>query len=175
MLAPVTLILGGARSGKSRYAQAFAESQPGPCVYLATAEVRDDEMAARIETHRQDRGPRWTTVEEPVDLAGALRAAATAEGAVLVDCLTLWLSNLMERERDIVAATAGLIEALPALGGPVIFVSNEVGWGIVPDNALARRFRDEAGRLNQAVAAAAQRVDFVAAGLPLTLKDTTVR
>lgn len=173
MLAPVTLILGGARSGKSRYAQTLAESQPGPCVYLATAEVRDDEMADRVDSHQRDRGTRWTTHEEPVDLITALRSAATPDGVVLVDCLTLWLSNLMERDRDIANEAAALMDALPGLGGPVIFVSNEVGQGIVPDNALARRFRDEAGRLHQAVAAAAQRVDFVAAGLPLTLKDTT--
>jgi adenosylcobinamide kinase/adenosylcobinamide-phosphate guanylyltransferase len=172
MLAPVTLVLGGARSGKSRYAQSLAESQPGPCVYLATAEVRDDEMAARIDLHRQDRGLRWTTVEEPVALTTALQGAAAPDGVVLVDCLTLWLSNLMERDADIAAETAALVEILPLLDGSVILVSNEVGQGIVPDNALARRFRDEAGRVNQAVAAAAQRVDFIAAGLPLILKDT---
>ena len=175
MLAPVTLILGGARSGKSRHAQSLAESQPGPCVYLATAEVRDDEMAARIDLHRQDRGARWSAVEEPVDLITALHGASMPDGAVLVDCLTLWLSNLMERDADIDAETAALVDGLPSLAGPVIFVSNEVGLGIVPDNALARRFRDAAGRLNQAVAGAAQRVDFIAAGLPLTLKDAMAR
>jgi len=175
MLAPVILILGAARSGKCRYAQQLAESQPGPCVYFATAEVRDDEMAARIDAHRKLRGPRWTTVEEPVDLAGTLRATTASNGVVLVDCLTLWLANLMERGRDVAAETAALVAALPALAGPVILVSNEVGLAIVPENTLARRFRDEAGSLNQAIAAAAQRVDFVAAGLPLTLKDAARR
>jgi adenosylcobinamide kinase/adenosylcobinamide-phosphate guanylyltransferase len=172
MLAPVTFILGGARSGKSRYAQTLAESQPGACIYLATAEVRDDEMADRIRAHQQDRGPRWTTVEEPVSLVPALQRAAVPDGVVLVDCLTLWLANLMEQELDVGTETAALIDALPGLGGPVIFVSNEVGLGIVPDNGVARRFRDAAGKLHQVMAAAAQRVDFMAAGLPLTLKDT---
>ncbi len=170
MLAPVTLILGGARSGKSRYAQHLAESQPGPCIYFATAEIRDEEMADRVDLHRKDRGPRWSTVEEPLDLPVTLHSVAIADGVVLVDCLTLWLSNLMERDHDVAEATEALIATFPALAGPVIFVSNEVGLGIVPENALARRFRDEAGRLNQAIAAAAQRVEFVAAGLPMTLK-----
>jgi len=169
-LAPVTLVLGGARSGKSAHAEALVEAQPGACLYLATAEAGDAEMAERIARHRARRGSRWSTLEEPLALVPALQAAARPEAAVLVDCLTLWLSNLLFAERDPLAETAALVEALPGLAGPVVFVSNEVGLGIVPDNALARRFRDEAGRLNQAVAAAAQSVVFLAAGLPLALK-----
>jgi adenosylcobinamide kinase/adenosylcobinamide-phosphate guanylyltransferase len=169
-LPPVTLVLGGARSGKSSYAEQLAEGGPGACVYLATATAGDAEMAARIARHQQRRGARWRTVEAPLDLASALSASATAEAVVLVDCLTLWLSNILFEELDVENECEKLIETLPGLAGPVILVSNEVGLGIVPDNALARRFRDDAGRLNQAVAAAAQSVVFVAAGLPLVLK-----
>ena len=174
-LPPVTLLLGGARSGKSTYAESLAESRPGPCVYLATAPAPDAtgdaEMAARIALHRERRGARWTTHEEPVELAGALARVSKPENAVVVDCLTLWLSNVMFAKLDVENQCEQLCAALPGLPGPVILVSNEVGLGIVPDNALARRFRDAAGRLNQAVAAAADRVVFVAAGLPLILKD----
>ena len=170
---PLTLVLGGARSGKSTYAEALAESRPGPCVYLATATAGDDEMAERIAHHRARRGARWRTHEEPLDLAGALLAQSQADNTVLVDCLTLWLSNILFANLDVNNHCEQLVAALPQLPGPVVFVSNEVGLGIVPDNALARRFRDEAGRLNQAVAAAAQSVVFVAAGLPLVLKQTT--
>lgn len=166
----VTLVLGGARSGKSAHAEALVEGQPGPCLYLATAEAGDAEMAERIARHRQRRGQRWHTLEEPLDLAGALSRGAPPGGAVLVDCLTLWLANLLAAGRDPLAEGRRLLEVLPELAAPVVFVSNEVGFGIVPANALARRFRDEAGRLHQAVAAAADRVVFVAAGLPLVLK-----
>lgn len=169
-LPPVTLVLGGARSGKSTYAEALAESRPGPCVYLATATAGDGEMAERIAHHRARRGARWHTHEEPLDLAGALQALSKPDSTVLVDCLTLWLSNVLFAELDVNNQCEQLVAALPRLAGPVIFVSNEVGLGIVPDNALARRFRDDAGRLNQRVAAAAQSVVFVAAGLPLVLK-----
>jgi adenosylcobinamide kinase/adenosylcobinamide-phosphate guanylyltransferase len=172
-LPPVTLILGGARSGKSRFAEQLVAGHPGRRVYLATAEARDAEMAERIRHHRARRGEGWDTVEEPLDLAGALARAAQGGAAVLVDCLTLWLSNLMGVGRDPAAEKSRLVADLPRLGGPVVFVSNEVGLGIVPDNALARSFRDEAGRLHQAMAAAADRVYFVAAGLSLTLKDLT--
>lgn len=168
-LAGVTLVLGGARSGKSAHAEALVARADMP-IYLATAEARDGEMTERIRQHRARRGARWTTVEEPLDLTGRLAALAAPGRAVLVDCLTLWLSNLIGTGRDPDAAGAALVRALPALGGPVVFVANEVGLGIVPDNALARAFRDVAGRLNQEVAAAAERVVFVAAGLPLTLK-----
>ncbi len=172
-LAPVTLVLGGARSGKSRHAEALVESQPGPCVYLATAQAGDAEMTARIADHRARRGARWTTVEEPLDLAAALGQACASDSAVLVDCLTLWLSNLLGAERDVAAECDGLLAALPELAGPVVFVSNEVGQGVVPDNALARAFVDHAGRLHQDLAAAAQRVVFMTAGLPRELKSVS--
>jgi len=167
---PVTLILGGARSGKSRHGEALAERGSGACVYLATAEAGDAEMAARIAAHKKRRGPRWTTVEEPLDLPEALRRACAPDRTVLVDCLTLWLSNLLGADRDPVRECAGLLEALPALRGPVVFVSNEVGQGVIPANPLARRFVDQAGHLHQALAAVADQVIFMTAGLPLALK-----
>ncbi len=169
-LPPVTLILGGARSGKSRHGEALVESQPGPCVYLATAEAGDAEMAARIAAHRARRGDRWTTVEVPLDLVGALALAAGPDRAVLVDCLTLWLSNLMGAGRDVARECEGLIAALPGLLGPIVLVANEVGQGIVPDNAAARAFVDRAGRLHQDLGARADRVIFMTAGLPADLK-----
>lgn len=165
----ITLVLGGARSGKSAYAEALIGDQPA--VYLATAQAFDAEMAERLRLHRARRGPNWTTVEEPLELAAALCAHDTAGRPVLVDCLTLWLSNILLAERDVAAACADLAETLPRLAAPVVLVANEVGLGIVPDNALARAFRDHAGRLNQQIAAVAHRVVFVAAGLPLTLKE----
>lgn len=170
-LAPATLVLGGARSGKSRFAEALLGGFPGARVYLATAQPGDPEMAARIAEHRARRGAAWTTVEEPLDLAGRLALLSRPGAAILLDCLTLWLANLMASDRDVAAEGGRLVEALPHLPGPVVLVANEVGLGIVPDNALARRFRDVAGRLNQQVAAACQRVHFLAAGLPITLKD----
>ncbi len=169
-----TLVLGGARSGKSAYAEALVESQAGACRYLATATAGDAEMQERIRRHRARRGTRWTTLEEPVALTDALERLAGPEGAVLVDCLTLWLSNLTAAERDIDGEIAALAAVLPALAGPVVLVSNEVGLGIVPDNALARRFRDHAGRLHQSVAAIVPVVTFVAAGLPLHLKQPSI-
>ena len=172
----LTLVLGGARSGKSRHAETLVEAAADRALYLATAEPGDDEMCRRIAAHRARRGPRWTTREEPLDLAAALAAAARRGSPILVDCLTLWLSNLMHAGRDVAAETAALVALVPALEAPVVMVANEVGLGIVPENALAREFRDHAGRLNRAVAAAAERVVFVAAGLPLVLKPpTTVR
>lgn len=170
MTATSHLILGGARSGKSRHAQSLAEAFDGDLVFIATGEAYDDEMAERIDRHRADRGPRWDTIEAPLALGDAIRAHAAPDKLLLIDCLTLWVSNLMQAGRDIVDATADLVAALDEAPGPVILVTNEVGLGIVPDNALARRFRDEAGRVNQAVAAAANEVSFVAAGLPLRLK-----
>ncbi len=170
-LAPVTLVLGGARSGKSRHAEAMVESQPGPCVYLATAQAGDREMAARIAAHRARRGGRWSTVEDPLDVVEALSGACGPDRAVLVDCLTLWLSNLLGAERPVAAECGRLLAALPELAGPVVFVSNEVGQGVVPDNALARAFVDHAGRLHQDLTAAAQRVVFMTAGLPHELKS----
>lgn len=165
-----TLVLGGARSGKSRHAEGLVTARPQPWIYVATAQAWDDEMRARIARHRDDRGPGWTTVEEPLDLPGVIRRHAVPGATLLVDCLTLWLSNLMGAERDVDAAGAELLAALDAAQGAVVLVSNEVGLGIVPDNALARAFRDHAGRLHQRVAAKADKVVFVVAGLPMTVK-----
>jgi adenosylcobinamide kinase/adenosylcobinamide-phosphate guanylyltransferase len=167
---PVTLVLGGARSGKSRFAEGLL-ADASPRTYLATAEPGDAEMAARIAAHRARRGAGWTTVEAPLELVPALRRATAAGGGVLVDCLTLWLANLLAAGRDPAAAGDALVDALAELPGRTVLVSNEVGLGIVPDNALARAFRDHAGRLHQAMAAVAPRVYWVAAGLPLLLKD----
>lgn len=168
-----TLVLGGARSGKSRFAQAQAESLFAPLTLIATAQAFDDEMAQRIARHRADRDARWRVIEEPYDLAAALRAACAPERAVVVDCLTLWLSNLMHAGRDLAAAGDALLAALASAQGAVFLVSNEVGLGLVPDNPLGRAFRDAQGWLNQSVAQISARVVFVAAGLPLTLKDET--
>jgi len=168
-----TLVLGGARSGKTGYALCEAQSRAAPTagrlVIVATAEALDDEMAARIARHRAERGAAWTTVEAPLALAAAVDALEPGDLAV-VDCLTLWLSNLMAAEADIGAAVAGLAAALTLTKAQVIAVSNEVGQGIVPDNALARRFRDEAGWMHQALAREADKVVLVTAGLPLALK-----
>jgi len=166
----LTLVLGGARSGKSRYAEGVVTALGGPRVYIATARIWDDEMAERVATHRSDRGPGWTTVEEPLDLTGALKRHAADGTGVLVDCLTLWLTNRMMADADVEAETAALVATLAGLPGRVVLVSNEVGLGIVPDNALARRFRDHAGRLHQAVAAVAPRVVLTVAGLPIFAK-----
>jgi adenosylcobinamide kinase/adenosylcobinamide-phosphate guanylyltransferase len=163
-----TLFLGGARSGKSRLAQQTAEACAGPLAYLATAEGRDGEMADRIARHRADRGERWRTVECPLALPAAIAAVET--GAVLVDCLTLWLSNLMLGEHDIAGATEDLLGAIAASPLPIVIVTNEVGMGIVPDHPLGRSFRDAAGRLNQAVAGQVDASYFVAAGLVLPLQ-----
>ncbi|MBV8652685.1 MAG: bifunctional adenosylcobinamide kinase/adenosylcobinamide-phosphate guanylyltransferase [Alphaproteobacteria bacterium] len=172
----LTLVLGGARSGKSRYAEQFIGGAAKSATYLATAQALDGEMVERIRRHREGRtaapgGIMWHTVEEPLDLAGRLAETARPDCPILVDCLTLWLSNLMLADADVAAASAGLIATLLKLAGPVVLGANEVGLGIVPDNALARAFRDHAGQLNQAVAAIADRVVFLAAGLPMVLKD----
>jgi len=169
-LPPVTLVLGGARSGKSRYAESLLDRHPGRRVYLATAEVLDDEMAARVKAHRDRRDNDWKTVEEPLALAAALKAETEQGAAVLVDCLTLWLGNLLGEARAVEAEIDGLVAAIGQFGGPVVFVSNEVGQGIVPDNALARQFRDQAGILHQRLAEKADRVVFVTAGIPQVLK-----
>jgi len=163
-------VLGGARSGKSRYAQARAEEMGQARVFVATAEAYDDEMRDRIARHRADRGAGWKTVEAPMDLVRAITDHSRSGNVLLVDCLTLWTSNLLLAERDIPAATDALIGALLGAPGPVILVANEVGLGIVPDNALARRFRDAAGIVNQRVAAVVNEAVFIAAGLPLGLK-----
>ena len=171
MLEPrLTLVLGGARSGKSRYAEALVEAGAAEALYLATAEPLDDEMKARVAAHRARRGPCWTTLEAPLALAATLAASARPLRPVLVDCLTLWLSNLFQAGRDVAAETDALAAVLPHLAGPAVLVANEVGLGIVPDNRLAREFRDAAGRLNREVAARCDRVVFIAAGLPLALK-----
>ncbi len=166
----IALILGGARSGKSRFAETLAASVGGKALYLATAEQGDAEMETRIAAHRARRGAGWTTIEEPVDLVNRLLELAEGSSPILIDCLTLWLANLMAAGRDIGFEIERLLAVLPRMGAPVVLVANEVGLGIVPDNALARAFRDHAGRLNQRIAAIADRVVFVAAGLPLTLK-----
>jgi adenosylcobinamide kinase/adenosylcobinamide-phosphate guanylyltransferase len=166
----IHLILGGARSGKSRHGQSLAETFGGNLVFVATGEAWDAEMAERIERHRADRGPRWRTVEAPLALAGAISAETSPDRVLLVDCLTLWTSNLMHAGRNIAAETRDLVAAMRLATGPVLLVANEVGLGIVPDNALARAFRDAAGHMNQTIAAAADRVTFVAAGLPMMLK-----
>lgn len=163
------LITGGARSGKSGIAETMALSLGRPAVYIATAEAHDTEMAARIAEHQARRGAEWVTHAEPRDLIGAL-AATDGRGPRLVDCLTLWLTNLMLAGDDWRAAGRALVAALPAQTDPVVIVTNEVGSGIVPDNALARAFRDAAGRLNQWVAAAADDVHLAVAGLPLKVK-----
>jgi adenosylcobinamide kinase / adenosylcobinamide-phosphate guanylyltransferase len=165
---PVTLILGGARSGKSAYAERLITALPPPWLYCATAEALDDEMRERIAHHKRRRGEDWRTVEAPLDIAPLLE---TGTGPILVDCLTLWLTNIMLAGRDAGAETAKLLAAARGSRAAIVFVSNEVGLGIVPDNGLAREFRDRAGRLNQAVAAVANRVVFMAAGLPMVLKD----
>lgn len=167
----VELVLGGARSGKTGLALERAEASGLAPVMVATAEAHDDEMRARIAAHRAERGPAWSTVEETRDLVGVLGREAGPGRILVVDCLTLWLTNLMFAEADVEAEIERLVAALAAVAGPVILVSNEVGLGIVPENALARRFRDLQGRANRRVAAAAGRVTFVAAGLPLVLKD----
>jgi adenosylcobinamide kinase/adenosylcobinamide-phosphate guanylyltransferase len=164
------LILGGARSGKSRYGQMRMEAVAGSLAYIATAQAFDAEMAERIAQHRADRGPRWHTLEAPLDLPGAIAKAGQSAQAVLVDCLTLWLSNLMLADHDLAQAERALCAAVAQCPAPIALVANEVGLGIVPDNALARRFRDAAGRLNQTMAHTAGEVVLLAAGLPLTLK-----
>jgi adenosylcobinamide kinase / adenosylcobinamide-phosphate guanylyltransferase len=165
----VILITGGARSGKSKRAETRTRAFPGRPVYVATAEALDAEMEARIAIHRARRGTDWIEREVPLDLVPAL-AASDHGGARLVDCLTLWLSNLMHAERDWEREVTELAGALPRLKSPVVLVTNEVGLGIVPDNALARSYRDAAGIMNQTIAAIADEVEFVVAGLPMKLK-----
>jgi adenosylcobinamide kinase / adenosylcobinamide-phosphate guanylyltransferase len=168
-LPPLTLVIGGARSGKSAFAERLLVQSGRTRRYIATAEAWDDEMRDRIAQHQRDRAGDWTTVEAPLDLPAALAKAKPAE-AVLIDCATLWLTNHLLADHDLAAQSDALITALAACPAPVVIVSNETGWGIVPENALARRFRDEQGRLNQRLAAEAALVVTVIAGLPLVLK-----
>ena len=166
----VTLVLGGTRSGKSAFAETLVQEGGRQCVYVATSEPVDDELAGRIEAHRARRGEGWRTVEAPIELAEAIRRESDPQTCLLVDCLTVWLANLMHHGHDVDATREALLESLAAASGPVVLVASEVGLGIVPDNAMARAFRDHAGRLNQAVAGVAGRAYFVAAGLPVRLK-----
>jgi adenosyl cobinamide kinase/adenosyl cobinamide phosphate guanylyltransferase len=166
----LTLVLGGARSGKSRYAEGLIAALPPLWAYLATAEAGDAEMTARIGTHRARRGSSWRTIEAPREIAKALTACGKMP--VLIDCLTLWLSNLLLAEADIDAEIARLEQALGVAAGPIVLVANEVGSGIVPDHPLGRRFRDLQGVLNQRLAARAGRVVLIVAGIPLALKGT---
>jgi adenosylcobinamide kinase/adenosylcobinamide-phosphate guanylyltransferase len=171
----MTLILGGARSGKSRHAERLVLESGFAPVYVATAQALDDEMAARIAAHRARRGAAWRTLEEPLDLAGVLERACGPDRAVLVDCLTLWLTNLMVQEQPVGAEMARLVELLPRLPGMVVLVSNEGGLGVVPADPMARAFIDHAGWLHQKIAEQADVVVFMAAGLPLRLKPPTDR
>lgn len=175
ILPALTLVLGGARSGKSRHAEALvlahAEAANSRPVYIATAEAADAEMAARIAAHRERRGDIWRNEETLLALAEALDAHSRPGCPVLIDCLTLWLSNVMLADRDAAAACDDLLLAFERAEGPVVCVANEVGLGIVPEHKLGRAFRDRAGILNQQIAALATRVDFIAAGLPLALKS----
>ncbi len=165
----LTLVLGGARSGKSAWAERLVRVAARPKVYIATAQAFDGEMEERIAQHKQQRGDGWTLIEAPSDIAGAL-AGMDSGSVVLIDCLTLWLGNRMLAEADIAAEAAALLDVLAEAPVPVVCVSNEVGMGLVPDNALGRKFRDAQGALNRDLAARADLVVFVAAGLPLVLK-----
>jgi adenosylcobinamide kinase/adenosylcobinamide-phosphate guanylyltransferase len=165
----LTFIIGGARSGKSTHAEQLVKRHTAPWAYIATAQAYDDEMRERIALHQVQRGEGWETTDAPLDLVAVLDAVPDGR-PVLVDCLTLWLTNHMLAENDLVAECARLERCLARPRGPWFVVSNEVGQGIVPDNALARRFRDAAGRLNQQIAGAADTVILMVAGLPLKVK-----
>jgi adenosylcobinamide kinase/adenosylcobinamide-phosphate guanylyltransferase len=171
----VMLVTGGARAGKSRYAEALLRARPARHAVIATGIAGDEDMAARIARHKAERDPTWEVVEQPVSVRAAIRKAARPDRIVLVDCLTMWINNLMMEERDIDQEIAGLAGTLANAAGPVVLVSNEVGLGIVPDNALARDYRDHLGRTNQAVAAAADCVLFLVAGIPLIIKGEPPR
>lgn len=165
----LVFVIGGARSGKSAFAEGRATAHPAPWTYIATAQAFDDEMRARIDAHRARRGAGWRNMEAPHDLAEAVRTAP-ADAPMLVDCLTLWLTNRLLADVDLSTEQGDLVAALAARAAPTIVVSNEVGLGIVPDNALSRRFRDAAGLLHQAVAACAGEVHLIVAGLSIRAK-----
>lgn len=169
MLPKLTLVLGGAASGKTAFAEGLVLDSGRAPVYLATAQAWDDEMRGKIARHRMSRGEGWLTHEEPLDMASAL-AAALPDQAVLLDCATLWLTNQILAERDVAAEQTALLAALDGCAAPVVVVSNEIGMSVVPENALARRFRQAQGELNQRIAAQASLVVTVMAGLPLVLK-----
>lgn len=166
----VTLVLGGARSGKSHFAESLVLETNRRPVYIATAEAHDEEMRQRIRHHRSRRDVRWKTLEAPLELIRGINNESGENRVVLVDCLTLWLTNLMIYERDVTSQCEALLYLLKEARSDIVLVANEVGLGIVPEHRLAREFRDYAGQLNQAVAAIADRVYFIAAGLPLKLK-----
>ena len=165
----LTFVLGGAASGKSAFAEGLVMATGRPRIYIATSQVYDDEMARKVADHQTQRGGGWHTVEEPYNIAKALRDV-TADHVVLIDCATLWLTNHLLAEHDLAAETTAFLDAIAACPAPVVVVSNETGLGIVPDNALARRFRNAQGKLNQQIAAQADLVVFIAAGLPLVMK-----
>ena len=172
-MSQITFVIGGCRSGKSGHAQALAEEISGPKLYIATCVPLDDEMRTRARLHQQQRGQDWDTREEPVELAAEIRANRGRYAVILVDCLTLWTSNILlspDGKPGLDEACAALVDSLGSEGCPVILVSNEVGAGIVPENALARAYRDEAGRINQQIAAAADRVVWMVAGIPVSIK-----
>ena len=171
----LTLILGGARSGKSRYAERLVLASGLTPVYVATAEALDAEMAARIAQHRARRDKSWRTIEEPIDLVGVLLRECRSGQAVLVDCLTLWLTNLMMAQWPVQAESTRLLELLPTRAGDLVLVSNEVGLGVIPTDAMARAFIEHAGWLHQRIAEQADVVVFMSAGLPLHLKSPTDR
>lgn len=164
-------ILGGARSGKSAFAIAEASALPGRKAYVATAQAFDDEMKVRIERHRRERPETWDTFEEPLDLSGLLMKIRDSHDVILIDCLTLWLSNLVLAGKDILQETESFVSSMTTVGGSLFAVSNEVGFGIVPENEMARKFRDLAGTLNQRVAAVADQVYLIAAGIPIKIKE----
>lgn len=172
----ISLILGGARSGKSAYAEHLAQQCPKDInskqIYIATAEIHDPDMFSRIKAHQERRGQDWKTIEQPLEIADSINSLANKNTIILVDCLTIWLSNLMQETRDIIKETEHLIATIEKTDGQIIFVSNEVGLSIVPENKLARDFRDEQGILNQKLAKAADHVVLVTAGLPLILKQS---
>lgn len=169
----VTLVLGGARSGKSRYAESICRQTGRALIYVATAEAHDDEMKARIAQHRADRAADgWLTIEEPRDLAAVLKGETAPGRVLLIDCLTLWLTNHLLGDADIEAEIERLCAAVSASSADLVLVANEVGFGIVPENKLARAFRDHAGRLNQRIAEIADRVTLVVAGLPVQVKGS---
>jgi adenosylcobinamide kinase / adenosylcobinamide-phosphate guanylyltransferase len=175
MAKEIVLITGGARSGKSRYAEARAAFFGARRLYIATAEAKDEEMARRIDEHKLRRRSQWLTVEEPVELSSVLLAQRGRIDAALVDCVTFWLSNLMlrEDENSVEHRMRDLLELLPRLDFHALFVTNEVGWGIVPDNPLARGFRDLAGSVNQRLAAVATEVVLMVTGIPMIVKKRT--